>query len=224
MKHGSVYQTEEMMILDEAAKRYLVIIRRGHFQIIVVFIELEQIYQLMENVALYRQFAFIDNLTGALTRHGYWNELFDTLKFADKAGDNIGIIFIDVDNLKKMNVVLGYKGGDLQIAEVANSVRKALRKNDLLVRIGGDEFLAILPMRTNRPELLKVITNRILENVRKNTLLQTTVSLGADFISNEKISKTLEQDDIKAEWEKYLEVVDYKLKEAKGTGKNQAIL
>ncbi|MCC7304230.1 GGDEF domain-containing protein [bacterium] len=223
MKKNTVYQEEVFMLLDKKPKRYSLVARRGTFKYICVLIELEMVYELMDDVSLYRKYAFTDNLTGALTRHGYWNALFEMLRYAESYEYNIGILFIDVDNLKMMNTTLGYNGGDLQIREVSHSIKVALRKRDLLVRLGGDEFLAILPIRDNSSEILNAVAQRVLRNVRNNKKLKTTVSIGVDHLETKEIAKVLASRDVKKAWEKYIEKADVKVRLAKKTGKNQAI-
>ncbi len=223
MKTGKIIQDELIFIIDDTPKRYSMVVRKGNAKFIFVLIELERVYALMENVALYRKYAFTDNLTGALTRHGYWNELFELLHYAEKAGHNIGIIFADIDNLKKMNSDYGYKGGDAQIAEVSKTLRQALRKQDLLVRLGGDEFLALMPMRANDPLQLEKIANRMLVATRRNKELKTTISIGLQFITTEAITKILNSKDVKKSWDSYLDIVDEKIRIAKKSGKNEFI-
>ncbi len=224
LKKWAVTQEELLLSIDEKPKRYSVVIRKGTTKYTIVLIEIETVYDLLENVALYRQYAFTDNLTGALTRHGYWNELFELLRYAEKLDYNIGIIFADVDNLKGMNSTYGYQGGDVQIAEASNSICDSLRKHDVLVRLGGDEFLVLLPIRQNNTNVLETVSKRILANIRKNPNMKTTVSLGSQLLTPTQITDILNSKDIKKEWEKYLVIVDQKLKKAKLTGKNQSVI
>lgn len=223
MKTGRIMQDELFFLLDDKPKRYAMVARRGSTKFIFVLIELEPVYELMENVALYRKYAFTDNLTGALTRHGYWNELFELLHYAEKAGHNMGVVFADIDNLKRMNSDYGYKEGDAQIAEVSKTLKQVLRKQDLLVRLGGDEFLALMPMRSSDTSQLEKIANRILLAVRRNKNLKTTVSIGLQFVSTNSISKILNSKDAKRAWDAHLDVVDKKIQIAKTTGKNKAV-
>lgn len=223
MRKAAVYQEEVFLLLDDHPKRYSMVIRKGTLKYVCVLIELEPVYELMENVALYRKYAFTDNLTGALTRHGYWSELFELLRYAEKLEYNIGIIFIDVDNLKLMNTKYGYKGGDSQIKEASSSISESLRKHDILVRLGGDEFLALLPVRSSKTEVLSIVSQRILRKIRSNPRMKTTVSLGTYLLTPEMIAQVLNSKDVKKAWEKYLVIVDKKIKEAKTTGKDKVI-
>ena len=223
MRLSSVIKEEYILDLGSGAKRYALVIRRGANLFTAVIIELEEIHQLIENEALYKQYAFTDSLTGALTRHGYWNKLFELLKSADDLEENIGIIFADIDNLKLMNTQYGYTGGDKQIAEVSATIASSLRKRDVLVRIGGDEFLVLLPLRMNSPDLVTTVAKRITSSVHKNPNLKTTVSIGTYFLTTKEISKILESPDIPEAWEVFIEKVDEKLKIAKSSGKDKIV-
>lgn len=227
LKHGGIFQEEVDLILESGIDlkpiRYTMSVRRGIDKYVVVLIELEPVYQLMEDVSLYRKYAFTDSLTGALTRHGYWHELFELLRYAEKMDFNIGIIFVDIDDLKRMNSTYGYKGGDKQIAEVSKTISKTLRKSDLLIRLGGDEFLVLLPLRPNNKEFVRTIAKRIIRSVRSNPRMRTTVSLGTELVAPESISEVLKKRDIKKAWEAYIVEVDKKVKLAKVSGKNKVI-
>lgn len=90
----------------------------------------------------------------------------------------MGIIFCDVNGLKKINDIFGHKHGDKLIAGFAEILKKTCRKDDLIIRWGGDEFLVILP-KTNKKEI-KDIVKRINDNLEKssNESMQLSAALG----------------------------------------------
>lgn len=79
-----------------------------------------------------------DELTGLLNRTTYINQVSSCL--AGTTDVNHALIMIDVDNFKQFNDNFGHQFGDKVLADVAASMRKCLRIDDLFGRIGGDEF------------------------------------------------------------------------------------
>jgi diguanylate cyclase (GGDEF)-like protein len=92
-----------------------------------------------------RRQAATDELTGARRRGAGLEELKREIDRARRTGGNLVAVFVDVDNLKSVNDVLGHHAGDELLREVAEGLRRHMRSYDLLVRLGGDEFLCALP-------------------------------------------------------------------------------
>ncbi|KAF0162904.1 MAG: two component signal transduction response regulator [Rhodocyclaceae bacterium] len=93
---------------------------------------------------LYRA-AHFDALTGLPNRKLMEIRLQEELARAGKRGTLMALLFIDFDRLKTINDSLGHNAGDIVLAELANRMRGVLREEDTIARIGGDEFVAILP-------------------------------------------------------------------------------
>jgi diguanylate cyclase (GGDEF)-like protein len=85
--------------------------------------------------------AATDSLTGTLNRRGF-EERLAGLRESDAT---VGVVMVDVDNLKEINDNHGHGAGDLAIRLVADSIRGAVRSADSVFRIGGDEFVVLLP-------------------------------------------------------------------------------
>ncbi len=98
-----------------------------------------------------------------------------------------GLLFIDIDQFKQINDANGHGNGDRVIQMVAATLQNNLRKNDILGRWGGDEFLVILNDLVTR-DALKFIAKKLcmlVENSRldlPSTNLATTISVGATLI------------------------------------------
>ena len=81
------------------------------------------------------------------------------------------LYFIDLDGFKNVNDTLGHDIGDLLLKEVAKIFKDSLREEDLVFRIGGDEF-AIIIKYSNDEKDLKVIANKIIENINKPIIIK----------------------------------------------------
>ncbi len=92
--------------------------------------------------------ATTDTLTGVFNRRMGIAMLEKQLRLMQRLGAPLSICFADIDNLKKVNDRHGHEEGDRLIITVAGAIRDSLRELDSLVRLGGDEFLLILPQCT----------------------------------------------------------------------------
>lgn len=85
-----------------------------------------------------------DELTGVSRRGVLVDRLEGALARARRTGEWVGVLFIDVDDLKTVNDTLGHQAGDRVLAELAARIREATREVDTVVRIGGDEFVVVM--------------------------------------------------------------------------------
>lgn len=86
-----------------------------------------------------------DTLTGLPNRNLLRDRLAQAIANAARKGRPLGVMFIDVDRLKRINDTLGHAMGDRVIALVAQRISAAVRGGDTVARMGGDEFVALLP-------------------------------------------------------------------------------
>jgi diguanylate cyclase (GGDEF)-like protein len=92
-----------------------------------------------------RELAGTDELTGARRRGVGLEELEREIARARRTGQTLVVAYVDVDGLKQVNDKHGHAAGDELLREVAEGLRDHMRSYDLLVRLGGDEFLCVLP-------------------------------------------------------------------------------
>jgi diguanylate cyclase (GGDEF)-like protein/PAS domain S-box-containing protein len=97
-----------------------------------------------------------DPLTGVINRGELMRELERGLRRARGTASWLGVLFIDVDNLKTLNDEHGHGVGDAAIRAVADRLASAVRSQDLVARIGGDEFVVLLERLHTRDELAAV--------------------------------------------------------------------
>lgn len=88
----------------------------------------------------FKELYVIDQMTGLYNRFGY-SALAGKL-FAQNAG-KVFIVYVDIDNLKKMNDNYGHDIGDLSIVGASECIKKVFEEEDIKVRMGGDEFLVV---------------------------------------------------------------------------------
>ena len=92
-----------------------------------------------------RRAAGTDELTGARRRGVGLEELDREIDRARRTGTRLVAVFVDVDNLKSVNDTLGHGAGDRLLCNVVSGLKHQLRTYDLVIRLGGDEFLCVLP-------------------------------------------------------------------------------
>ncbi len=100
---------------------------------------------LMQSDIKHRSDAVIDQLTGMLNRHALASRVRELTEQAAITGEPIGLIVCDVDHFKHVNDTFGHAIGDVVLKEIAYLLRKQLRAFDLAYRLGGEEFLVLLP-------------------------------------------------------------------------------
>ena len=103
-----------------------------------------------------------------LTKVGNRQELDHSLgEFAAvRQGDPIGLLFIDVDGLKAINDTLGHAAGDDALVEVARRIQRCTRREDVVTRFGGDEFVVVLP-RIAADVDLEAVAENVLRVIRE---------------------------------------------------------
>ena len=101
--------------------------------------ELEQ-----ANAELDRQ-ARVDPLTGVLNRRGMEERFQHALASARRRNTPLSVLMVDIDHFKKVNDTFGHDAGDVALTTLAKTLTQRLRETDVIARLGGEEFVAILP-------------------------------------------------------------------------------
>lgn len=129
-----------------------------------------------------------DALTGLPNRLLFNDRLTQEFAHAQRNKQKLAVMLLDLDHFKGINDRLGHSMGDKLLQLVGRRLKKLLRKSDVVARMGGDEFLLLLP-EIARVEDVAKIANKILEAVRKPYVfdgqkLDITASIGIAISSN----------------------------------------
>ncbi len=109
-----------------------------------------------------KQLAFTDPLTQLANRHLFNERLAAALADADSDGGYPSLIFVDLDNFKKINDSLGHEAGDQLLVVAARRLERATRAEDMVARLGGDEFALMVPGE-NTDEQVRALAARLVE-------------------------------------------------------------
>ncbi|MBW4488228.1 MAG: EAL domain-containing protein [Trichocoleus desertorum ATA4-8-CV12] len=115
--------------------------------------------------ATIRYQAFHDLLTGLPNRICFNNRLLPSLTQARGSGQNLAVMFLDLDRFKTINDTLGHAVGDHLLQLSAQRIASCLREGDVVARWGGDEFTLLLP-NLSCPEAASKIARRVLESLK----------------------------------------------------------
>ncbi len=157
--------------------------------------------------------AYHDALTGLPNRAMLTDRLAQALAQAQRRQQQVAVLFLDLDRFKLVNDSLGHVAGDLLLQEVARRLRAALREDDTVARVGGDEFQVVLGNVAGPADAARVAEKMMqvlgAPFVLEGQELHVTASLGVSLFPRDGASGEL-----------LLKYADTALYEAKGEGRN----
>ena len=154
-------------------------------------VDLENRDRLMEKLSGYNEKLYQDALTGVYNRRYYEDRI-------KKMTASVGVAMIDMDDFKIYNDTYGHNAGDLALITTVEAIRRCIRKNDTLIRYGGDEFLLVLQgiSETMFREKLKQIRTEIYNaNVPTYSRLQLSASIGGVMSAGRTVEETVMEAD-----------------------------
>ena len=135
----------------------------------------------------------IDPLTSIYNRRFGFMRLEEEYSSAIRGGSNFGLLMLDIDHFKTINDSYGHIAGDKILVEISCMIKAILRKHDILIRYGGEEFVAVLPGASTHDT--KVVADRIRSLIEQNDVkyidnrIHVTVSIGVVSFPETQISK-----------------------------------
>jgi diguanylate cyclase (GGDEF)-like protein/PAS domain S-box-containing protein len=141
--------------------------------------------QLIENQTRLDRMAHHDQLTGLPNRHYLTAFLPQAIDEAKAAGTLLGVVFLDLDRFKHINDTRGHETGDKLLQEVAARLRTVVRESDVVIRMGGDEFVVVFRNVKSCDEVT-LGAGRIIETLNQPIVidrhsLQTSGSVGVSL-------------------------------------------
>lgn len=112
--------------------------------------------------------AYHDSLTQLPNRRYLMNEFPQFVESANANFESFAVLYIDGDNFKDVNDKFGHEMGDEFIIRFGKTLVRSVRKNDLVVRFGGDEFLILISSLSREKEKLEHTINSVIDNIRNN--------------------------------------------------------
>ncbi len=157
--------------------------------------------------------AYNDPLTGLYNRTYFMANLEQRIAFHKKTNGIVVLMFLDLDQFKKINDTLGHKAGDELLCEVASRLEKVTRDNDLVGRWGGDEFVVVLSGNITENDAANK-AQQILDIMRQpvqltDNILTVLTSIGLALSENGEINA-----------DRLLQHADLAMYQAKESGRN----
>jgi diguanylate cyclase (GGDEF)-like protein len=149
-----------------------------------------QVAQLKERVEQLDRLAHEDPLINLPNRRGFMRELERLIDRAQRYGHAAAMLFVDLDGLKMINDTFGHRAGDEALIQVADMLRRGVRRSDVVARIGGDEFGILLENadEDNAHETANRLADQICgcEFVQQGASLPLSVAIGVGMIDGEE--------------------------------------
>lgn len=175
------------------------------------------------------QQANFDHLTGLANRRRFYDRLNQEITKGNRAGYNIGLMYLDIDLFKEINDTLGHDTGDLLLQQVASRLQECIRESDFIARLGGDEFAVILSPIEDIANIERVATSILLKlaepfklhNVELHNVESHSVELHSEVVYiSASMGITLYPDDA-SDLETLLKNADQAMYTAKYAGRNR---
>ena len=182
-------------------------------QVTKYVVSMQDISFIKDSQSKIEKLAYTDELTNLANRTFFMAQLEKLVEISKRGRYDFALLYFDIDDFKRVNDIYGHDGGDQLLMELAARLGQHLRNEDVLARMGGDEFALIVGGAKSEQDVL-VIANAILSAVNEPFFIR-----GAEVQSGTSIGITMSNTDQK-EPELLLQHADLAMYEAKSLGKN----
>lgn len=157
--------------------------------IFVLFLTISYlIYHLRLSLDRERELARIDDKTGVANKRLFLELAGLEVKKSNRFRHPLTVIYMDIDDFRQLNEALGYAVGDKLLKAVAETIKHNLRETDIIARIGGDEFIVLLPGSGYEPAQIVIsrLQKQLSEMMQENQWVATFSIGAATFINPPK--------------------------------------
>ncbi|MCW8918466.1 MAG: diguanylate cyclase [Gammaproteobacteria bacterium] len=156
--------------------QHISVVRDGHGRLInyvSIFSDISELKTVEQQLS---HLAHHDELTGLPNRLYYKIQLEKSLQSARRNQHKMALLFLDLDGFKQINDSFGHEAGDQLLREVATRLKNCVREEDMVARMGGDEFIILLAQIKNPDDAALVARNILAEVTRPLQLPQHTLT------------------------------------------------
>jgi diguanylate cyclase (GGDEF)-like protein len=172
----------------------------------------ERTSELLQKNDTLKNLAIRDGLTGLYNKYYFDEVLYDSSNRTSRYGEPLTLVLIDVDHFKTINDTHGHDTGDLVLVELAEILKRTVRKADILCRWGGEEFAVLMPQTTKDGG---VTASEKMRKSIEDTKFHVIGNLTASFGVAQRAEKENNED--------WFKRVDKALYAAKEQGRNQVV-
>jgi diguanylate cyclase (GGDEF)-like protein len=178
-------------------------------------VTLRDIHEVKEKEQQLQALAMTDSLTQLPNRHWMNQQLPEIIRKATSSNQKFGVMFIDLDNFKNINDTLGHQEGDRCLIDIAQALRESIRKQDYVIRLGGDEFMVLL-LSLEDTSVVCEIASHLLASLRSAgegsewSTMRTRASIGGAIFPDDATTA-----------ESLIQAADIAMYEAKRAGKDR---
>ncbi|MGH1374363.1 MAG: GGDEF domain-containing protein [Cellvibrionaceae bacterium] len=159
---------------------------------------LEADLELIEAYSNLKELAITDELTLLYNRRGFNVVASQRLLLAKRMSIKLGLIYIDIDDFKMINDHHGHGVGDGVLKALSSSLRGCVRESDVLCRIGGDEFVALIAVSEHQADFDSVkqrINWHFSQQLANEGLPEVSVSMGFTPVTSQSLDQLIDQAD-----------------------------